>query len=120
MRLPSNERKRIELATRRLFRENAADVETSHQLCRSLDDQGSCDDRRIRALRAGGHTTAGKPGHSRPCSCNFLVIRQHLARCIQEWSCRPQDQGALSHLRFAFGVMRILWKSKFDQGGKME
>src|SRR5262245_29713376 len=37
-----------------IFRENAADVQTTHQLHRPLDDQGSGYDRRIRALRAGG------------------------------------------------------------------
>ena len=65
-----------------------------------------------------GHAAAGKPGGPRPCAGGVLVVRQYLARRLQERRRRPQDQGAVPHLRVALGAVRILRQPALDQGGQ--
>ena len=82
------------------------------------DGQRPRHDRRIRALRARGHAAAGKPGDPRACAGDLLVVRQHLARRVQERRRRPQHQGAVPHLRLALGAVRVLRQPALDQGGQ--
>ena len=94
------------------------DVEATDQLRRPRQGRGRGHARGVRPLRPRRHPASGKPGDPGPCAGRVLVLRQFLARCVQERRRRPRHQGTLPHLRLAFGAVRVLRQPALDQGGE--
>jgi hypothetical protein len=95
-----------------------SNVEAMDQLRRPGNHQGRGHARRVRPLCARRHPASREPGDPRPRAGSFLVVRQLMARRVQERRRRPRHQGALPHLRLALGAVRVLRQPALDQGGE--
>src|SRR5688572_6303701 len=69
-------------------------------------------------LPARGHAAARELRGARARAGGVLVVRQLLARFIQERRVRASDQGAVPALRIALGAVRLLRQPALDQGGE--